>query len=93
MLGTIKVPMNMKLISDKLPSSNYDTDKEKKRREDRRKEEAEIKMDLPKIAEEIENEDNFHMESQQRPRKPESRVSNVTPRVESSKQRNPAGGV
>jgi len=27
MLGTIKVPLNMKLISQGLPSSNYDSDK------------------------------------------------------------------
>lgn len=29
MLGTIKMPLNMKLIQDKLPSSNYESDKPK----------------------------------------------------------------
>jgi len=30
MLGTIKLPNNMKLIQGNLPSSNYETDKPKK---------------------------------------------------------------
>jgi hypothetical protein len=30
MLGTIKMPLNMKLLSGKLPESQYDTDKPKK---------------------------------------------------------------
>jgi hypothetical protein len=30
MLGTIKLPKNMKLISGNLPESNYESDKEKK---------------------------------------------------------------
>jgi len=31
MLGTIKMPLNMKLIQETLPSSNYETDKPKMR--------------------------------------------------------------
>ena len=31
MLGTIKLPSNMKFISDSLPESNYDSDKESKK--------------------------------------------------------------
>ena len=34
MLGTIKVPFNMKLISEKLPVSNYDSDNKKKERKE-----------------------------------------------------------
>jgi hypothetical protein len=31
MLGTIKMPMNIKQIHENLPGSNYDTDKQKKK--------------------------------------------------------------
>ena len=34
MLGTIKMPMNMKLIHENLPSSNYESDKPKKPKQD-----------------------------------------------------------
>jgi hypothetical protein len=33
MLGTIKLPNNMKLVHDSLPASNYKSDKEKKKKE------------------------------------------------------------
>ena len=34
MLGTIKLPKNMKLISGNLPESNYDSDRPKKQKKD-----------------------------------------------------------
>lgn len=37
MLGTIKLPKNMKLISGNLPESNYESDKEKKQKKQKRK--------------------------------------------------------
>jgi hypothetical protein len=30
MLGTIRLPSNLKLLGDKLPESNYDSDRENK---------------------------------------------------------------
>jgi hypothetical protein len=34
MLGTIKMPMNMKLIQENLPSSNYESDRPKKQKKE-----------------------------------------------------------
>ena len=39
MLGTIKLPNNMKLIQGNLPSSNYETDKPKKEKKSRKDDE------------------------------------------------------
>jgi hypothetical protein len=59
MLGTIKMPMNMKLIQEKLPSSNYESDKPKKAK----KEEIVIESPMLPIAEE-EPEDNNQRNAQ-----------------------------
>jgi hypothetical protein len=54
MLGTIKMPMNMKLIQENLPSSNYESDRPKKQK----KEEMIIEPPMQPIAEEDHPEDN-----------------------------------
>ena len=58
MLGTIKLPNNMKLMQNNLPSSNYKTDRPKKKKQD------EIKI-LDQIKEEPETNRDHYVSSSQ----------------------------
>ena len=61
MLGTIKLPKNMKLISGNLPESNYDSDREKKQKKTKKEVDLTHKIRpesmLDEIAEDKEAED------------------------------------
>ena len=59
MLGTIKLPPGMKLMQANLPSSNYDTDKQKKEKESKRASALKSNDGLHKINEENEYEDQL----------------------------------
>ena len=57
MLGTIKLPQNMKLMQNNLPSANYKSDRPKKKKQD------EIKI-LDQIKEEPETNREHYIPSQ-----------------------------
>lgn len=50
MLGTIKLPKNMKLISGNLPESNYESDRPKKSKNDER---SQIRGNADSVLDEI----------------------------------------
>jgi hypothetical protein len=62
MLGTIKVPLNMKQLQVNLPKSQYDNDKQEKMKKEKKKDfvlddKEHNDRDLQKIQEEVEYDD------------------------------------